>query len=149
VGWRLLALLALAGAAGFGAHLVSNAQEVEPAEAARIPAIPAVGAAAGTRCPIPQRLRAAFVEASAETELPLALLTAVAQVESRSHGDGNVLDGAKYLRAQLDRYQSTDRALAAYDAGPSAVENVGAPTSDALTFVADVTSVWRALAGCG
>jgi soluble lytic murein transglycosylase-like protein len=147
---RLFALLAVASAAGVGAALVSRAQAVEPPVVARIPAIPSVDALASTRCPIPPRLRDAFVDASAETELPLALLTAVAQVEPRSSPSANVLTGARYLRSQFDRFRSSNLALAAYHAGPSAVgTNEGTPRDDTLTYVADVTAVWRALAGCG
>jgi hypothetical protein len=120
---------------------------VKSPAAARIPGIPAIEASAGTRCPIPQRLRAAFVDASAETELPLALLTAVAQLESPSRRHTDVLAGARYLRAQFERFHSTELALAAYHAEPSAVGDSTA--GDSLTYVADVTAVWRALAGCG
>jgi soluble lytic murein transglycosylase-like protein len=176
---RIISLLFVAGAAGAGAVVVSNARAVKPPVAARIPAIPAVDALAGTRCPIPQRFRNAFVEAAAETHLPLALLTAVAQVESEfvpqarsvAGAQGllqvmpttaaeldlsaedpteNVLAGARYLRLQFDRFKSSDLALAAYNAGPSAVATAGgAPSGETLTYVADVTAVWRALAGCG
>jgi soluble lytic murein transglycosylase-like protein len=147
---RISALLAVACAAGIGAGLVSKAQAEKPAAAARIPAIPSVEAFAGTRCPIPPRLRAAFVDASAETKLPLALLTAVAQNESRSTPTENILGGARWLRTQFERFDSSTLALAAYHAGPAAVSGDGAaPTADTLTYVADVTAVWRALAGCG
>lgn len=176
---RLLSLLVIAGVAGFGAGVVSNAQAVKPPAAARIPAIPAVDVSASTRCPIPLRFRTAFIEAATETHLPLALLTAVAQIESQfeprarsvagargllqvmpvtaaaleldaHHPEQNVLAGARYLRAQFDRFHSSDLALAAYNAGPSAVDGAGgAPSEETLTYVADVTAVWRALAGCG
>jgi soluble lytic murein transglycosylase-like protein len=122
---------------------------VNAPSAARIPAIPSVEVFAGTRCPIPPRLRNAFVDASAETDLPLALLTAVAQVEARSAPTADLLAGARYLRSQFDRFQSSNLALAAYHAGPSAVGGSGVPPTDTLTYVADVTAVWRALAGCG
>jgi soluble lytic murein transglycosylase-like protein len=120
---------------------------VKSPTAARLPAIPAIEASAGTRCPIPQRLRAAFVEASAETDLPLALLTAVAQMESPSRRHADVLAGARYLRSRFERFHSNELALAAYHAEPSVVGDSTA--GDTLTYVADVTAVWRALAGCG
>jgi hypothetical protein len=138
---RVVSLLLIAVFAGVGAELFANAGAEEPPAAARLPAIPVLDVVSGTRCPIPPRLRAAFVDASTETRLPLALLTAVAQVDSRSTAPESVLGGARYLRAQLDRFGTTDRALAAY-AGR-------APSGETLTYVADVRAVWRALAGCG
>jgi soluble lytic murein transglycosylase-like protein len=63
--------------------------------------------------------------------------------------DTNVLAGARYLRLLLDRFQSPDLALAAYNAGPTAVATVGgAPTVQTETYVANVTEIWRALRGC-
>jgi len=50
----------------------------------------------------------------------------------------------------FDRFASYELALAAYDAGPTAAANAGgAPTGETLTYVADVTALWRSLAGCG
>ena len=61
----------------------------------------------------------------------------------------NVLGGARYLRAQLDRFGSTDLALAAYNAGPTAVaRRGGAASTETLSYVANVTARWRALVGC-
>ena len=175
---RLSALLLVACAAGLGAGFVSNAKAEETPRVARIPAIPAVPVVQTNRCPIPQQFRPAFVDAARETRLPLALLTAVARVESQFHPRAlskagargllqvmpttaeeleldadqpteNVLAGARYLRLQFDRFHSSDLALAAYNAGPTAVEESGgAPSGETLTYVADVTSIWRSLAGC-
>lgn len=175
---RLSALLLVACAAGAGAGFVSNAKAEETPVVARIPAIPAVPVVQTNRCPIPQLFRAAFVDAARHTRIPIALLTAVARVESQFHPGAlskagargllqvmpttaqaleldadhpteNVLAGARYLRAQFDRFHSSDLALAAYNAGPGAVEDAGgAPSGETLTYVADVTSVWRSLAGC-
>ena len=129
-------------------------------------------------CPLPTRFRPAFERASRQTDLPLALLTAVARIESnlrhsarsRAGARGllqvlpstahelalnadqppsNVLAGARYLRLMLDRFHSTDLALAAYNAGPTAVTRAGgAPSAEVLTYVANVTALWRRLNGC-
>src|SRR5579872_4617919 len=79
---RLTALLALAALACAGAVAASSAGG-ERTAAAHIPGIPVVARTTTSRCPIPARFRPAFTEAATETSLPLALLTAVAQVESR------------------------------------------------------------------
>ncbi|HEV8688418.1 MAG TPA: lytic transglycosylase domain-containing protein [Gaiellaceae bacterium] len=175
---RLSALLVIACTSGLGAAVVANARnERTLIPAARIPAIP-VEAASGPRCPIPQIFRPAFEQASRETHLPLALLTAVARVESEfqpyarsaagargllqvmpttaaeleldaDHPVENVLAGSRYLRRLFDQFKSSDLALAAYNAGPTAVaRSGGAPSGETLTYVADVTSIWRSLAGC-
>ena len=61
----------------------------------------------------------------------------------------NVLAGARYLRILLDRFQSTELALAAYNAGPTAVIKAGgAPNRASLTYVREVTRLWRSLNGC-
>ena len=129
-------------------------------------------------CPLPSRYRGAFEQAAQQTSLPLPLLVAVARVESRvdqsarsprgargilqvlpstasglglnaSRARTNVLAGARYLRQLLDRFQSVDLALAAYNAGPSAVDRSGgAPSGETMTYVANVTAVWRSLRGC-
>jgi len=129
-------------------------------------------------CPVPLAYRRAFVDAADTTSLPLALLVAVAEVESqmtpgaRSTADArgllqvlpatgaalrldvsrpatNVLAGARYLRQLLDEFDSPDLALAAYNAGPTAVARVGgAPTQETLEYVANVTALWRMLRDC-
>jgi soluble lytic murein transglycosylase-like protein len=106
------------------------------------------------------------------------MLVAVAQVESRFKADArsaadargllqvtpttaaalklnvddpasNVLAGARYLRLMLDRFERTDLALAAYNAGPTVVDRLGrAPTQETQTYVANVQQRWAALAGC-
>ena len=129
-------------------------------------------------CPVPRRYRSAFELAARETALPVPLLVAVARVESRvdqrarssrgaqgllqvlpstahalgldaSSARANVLAGARYLRQLLVRFGSADLALAAYNAGPSAVAQAGgAPSSQTITYVANVTAAWRSLRGC-
>jgi soluble lytic murein transglycosylase-like protein len=60
----------------------------------------------------------------------------------------NVLAGARYLRSMLDRFGSPDLALAAYNAGPAAVERARGVPAFAQRYVADVTARWRALRRC-
>jgi soluble lytic murein transglycosylase-like protein len=133
---------------------------------------------AAGRCPLPARFRPAFTAAAADSRLPLALLYAVAKVESdlqpnaRSAAgargllqlmpatasaldldegdvDSNVLGGARYLRQMLDHFHSTDLALAAYNAGPTRVERVGGiPSGETAAYVERVTTIWRTLNGC-
>jgi soluble lytic murein transglycosylase-like protein len=144
----------------------------------RIPALPAKSPSSAGSCPIPPRFRAAFLRAAHDTGFQLSMLVAVAQVESefqpnaRSMADArgllqvtpttaaelkldvnnpssNVLAGARYLRLLLDRFQRTDLALAAYNAGPTIVERLGrAPSQETQTYVANVQQRWAALAGC-
>jgi soluble lytic murein transglycosylase-like protein len=171
----LAALLLLAGALGI-VQIAADTKVRAGAAHARRSQAPAT--AAGPRCPIPARFRAAFSTAVAKTGLPLALLTAVAEQESRMDpaarsGAGaqgllqlmpetarslladplvptaNVLAGARYLRGLLDRFGRLDLALAAYNAGPTAVAAAGgAPTKATLTYVANVEARAAALAGC-
>ena len=61
----------------------------------------------------------------------------------------NVLAGARYLKLMLRRFESADLALAAYNAGPTAVERAGgAPSTETLAYVANVNRVWQRLQGC-
>ena len=110
--------------------------------------------------------------------MPLALLVAFASVESNLRTDArssagargllqvmpqtaaeldldpdrphsNVLAGARYLRSLVDRFGSLDVALAAYNAGPTAVAAAGgAPAGAVLTYVANVQQLQRTNAGC-
>ena len=121
-------------------------------------AVPAVKRSLGLACPVPAAFRPAFAAASAKTGVSAPLLVATAFEESRMNPlarsgagargllqlmpataddlrlDGrdpatNVLAGARYLKELLDRFDSVELALAAYNAGPSAVElSGGAPT---------------------
>jgi soluble lytic murein transglycosylase-like protein len=130
-------------------------------------------------CPVPAPFRAAFAQAAAKTGVPLSLLVATAYEESSmdpgaqshagAHGllqvmpatarelrlDGddaetNVLAGARYLRQMLDRFGSVDLALAAYNAGPTAVTRAGAaPTVDTLRYVKNVEARAGQLLSCG
>jgi soluble lytic murein transglycosylase-like protein len=121
-----------------------------------------------TSCPVPGGFRAAFTRAAEATRLPLTLLVATAYEESRMQpnaesgagargllqlmpataqavnlaGDdpaANVLAGARYLRQMINRFGTVDLALAAYNAGPTAVERAGgAPTIETLRYVKNV-----------
>jgi soluble lytic murein transglycosylase-like protein len=170
---RLLALLAVASLCA-SAYAFAAGEETLPALAAA----PEPAIVRAPACPLPASLRGGFEAAARRTGVPLALLVAVAERESglradavssagargllqlmpataaalsvdADHPDSNVLGGARYLRTLLDRFASPDLALAAYNAGPTAVARAGgAPTGETLTYVADVTARWRALDGC-
>ena len=129
-------------------------------------------------CGIPQRFVAAFQAASAKAGIPLSLLSAVAWEESRmdphalseAGAEGllqvlpataatvvtatngpraNVLAGARYLRQMIDRFDDLELALAAYNAGPTAVEQAGgAPTIETLRYAKNVEARAAALSGC-
>lgn len=129
-------------------------------------------------CPFPKELRGVFEVASADAAIPPAMLWAVAKVESNLHPDAesaagargllqvmpataqslnlnvdepssNVLAGARYLRQMLDRFHSSDLALAAYNAGPTAVTAAGgAPSIEVQRYVSNVTQLWHSVAGC-
>ena len=172
---RLTVLLVVAVVSGTLAALVGNATVGKAGSSTLVSARPPVTIG---RCPIPAQYRKAFEAASHDTRLPLAMLTAVAQVESQftenarspagAHGlfqvmpdtakdfeldpyqpRENVLAGARYLRTLLDQFKSTDLALAAYNAGPDAVQKAGgAPSPGVHQYVADVTRIWRSINGC-
>jgi soluble lytic murein transglycosylase-like protein len=174
---RLFALMAVALSSGTVAGTVANAKGRPDTLGARIPALPTLQESADM-CPVPAQYRRAFVRAADETGLPLAMLVAVGQIESQmtptarsradargllqvlpstaaaleldaDRPDSNVLAGARYLAQLLDQFHSTDLALAAYNAGPTAVTTAGgAPTQETLDYVANVTSLWRELRGC-
>ncbi len=134
--------------------------------------------AVSRRCPIPSRLRVAFVAASNSTGLPLSLLVAVARTEShfddtatsgagavgvlqlmpdtaRALGvdptdpDANVVAGARYLRSLYSRFGSMRLAIAAYNAGPTSVAaRAGRLDVGTTTYVANVQRTRRSLRGC-
>ena len=129
-------------------------------------------------CPFPASLRSAFEAASRDASIPPAMLYAVAKVESNLRQDAesaagargllqlmpstarslalnideptsNVLGGARYLRQMIDRFGSSDLALAAYNAGPTAVAVAGeAPSIGVERYVANVNALWHSVAGC-
>lgn len=175
---RLLALLLVAIASGAAVGLADGARAGKARSVA--PPVPAALPmdTPPNPCPVPRELRDEFRAAASDTDLPLAMIVAVAKVESNldpearsaagAHGllqvlpttaaefeldayqvGDNVLAGARYLRQLLDRFESTELALAAYNAGPAAVEREGArPNDETVAYVANVTSEWRRLVGC-
>lgn len=177
MGLRLALLLVLTGLASVASATAARPHSAS-APAAHLPAIPAKSTIVAGRCPIPRRFRPAFVRAAQDSGLQLSMLVAVAQVESefrpdaRSKADArglmqvipstaaelqldvdkpatNVLAGARYLEQMLHHFTRTDLALAAYNAGPTAVDRAGrAPNDESLAYVVKVQQRWAALAGC-
>ena len=169
----IVAIVAVAWTAGFkgtGVPPVATASAAANPKAATVAHL--------VRCPFPTILRSAFEKASADAVIPPAMLWAVAKVESNLHADAessagargllqvmpataraldlnvdepssNVLAGARYLRQMLDRFHSSDLALAAYNAGPTAVTIAGgAPSVDVERYVFNVTRLWHSVADC-
>ena len=175
---RLLALLLVAIASGCVVGLAESARAGKSRPVALPAPAPLPIDTPPNPCPVPHDLRDEFRAAASDTELPLAMIVAVAKVESNldpdarsaagAHGllqvlpstaadldldayhvGDNVMAGARYLRLLLDRFESTELALAAYNAGPTAVELEGArPNDETVAYVASVTSQWKKLVGC-
>jgi soluble lytic murein transglycosylase-like protein len=170
----LLAVVAIVAVAWVAAF---NGTGVTPvASAAAVHSNLAVARVA--RCPFPTSLRSAFEAASADASIPPAMLWAVAKVESNLHPEAesaagargllqvmpatgtalnlnideptsNVLAGARYLRQMLDRFHSSDLALAAYNAGPTAVTVAGgAPSIEVQRYISNVNRLWHSVVGC-
>ena len=57
----------------------------------------------------------------------------------------NVLGGAEYLRQQLERFGSVEKALAAYNAGPGAVERYDGvpPYAETRNYIARIVDRLR------
>ncbi len=173
-----LTTAALASATSDGEKGVTRASGRGAAIAASRPAL-TKWAPQVKRCPLPKRFRRAFELASDKSGVPLSLLAAVAQEESNFQPNAvsragalgllqvlpstaqelsidlnsprsNVLAGARYLRHMLDRFNdSVELALAAYNAGPTAVERAGGPPSEETrVYVDDVVQRWQTLVGC-
>jgi len=172
---RILVLLLVAAASGTAVGLAGGTPAHGPDP---VPAAAPAKVAPSKPCPIPRRFAATFRDAANDAGVPLAMLVAVAKVESQLRPDAsstagahgllqvlpataaeldldpyktreNVLAGARYLRQMLDRFHSAELALAAYNAGPTAVERKGAaPNDETVAYVANVTTEWRRLVGC-
>jgi soluble lytic murein transglycosylase-like protein len=170
----LLAIVAVLAVAWVVAFKTTGVTPIASAAAAN----PKPTVARVAPCPFPTTLQRAFEAASADASIPPAMLWAVAKVESNLHADAeseagargllqvmpatakaldlrvdeprsNVLAGARYLRQMLDRFHSTDLALAAYNAGPTAVTAAGgAPSIAVQRYVSNVTQLWQSVAGC-
>lgn len=163
----ILAVLSTAWASVLGARGVS-----------RIGVAVAAPAPVPLACPFPTGMRSAFLAAARDASLPPGLLYSVAKVESNlrqnaksstgatgmlqvmpatakslalnpREASSNILAGARYLREMLDQFGTMDLALAAYNAGPTAVARAGgAPSAAVLTYVANVNQAWHTHAGC-
>jgi soluble lytic murein transglycosylase-like protein len=158
-----------AWAAAVAAVLLLGVAAESAREVSRSGSAPEAGAAGvGSGCPLPAPYRRAFADAAASTHLPLSLLAAVAYEESRldpaarSHAgargllqvmpgtakalqlsrtqpEANILAGARYLKQLVARFGNLELALAAYNAGPTAVEKAGAaPSLAVLRYVKNV-----------
>jgi soluble lytic murein transglycosylase-like protein len=173
----MIFLLLVATVSGTVVGLAENARAGKPRAVLPAPA-PLPFDTPPYPCPVPSNLRDEFRAAARDTDLPLSMIVAVAKVESNLETDArsaagahgllqvlpstaaefeldtyhvgeNVLAGARYLRQLLDRFESTELALAAYNAGPTAVEHNGArPNDETVAYVARVTTQWRKLVGC-
>jgi soluble lytic murein transglycosylase-like protein len=170
----LLAVVAIVAVVWATAFKGTGGTPVASAAAAN----PKQTAARAEPCPFPKELRQAFEVAAADASIPPAMLWAVAKVESNLHPDAessagargllqvmpatataldlnidepssNVLAGARYLRQMLDRFHSSDLALAAYNAGPTAVQVAGgAPSIEVQRYISNVNQLWHSVAGC-
>jgi soluble lytic murein transglycosylase-like protein len=159
--------------------VVAKSARLESSDAeAPVHAAPPPASSAGAGCPVPAAFRTAFASASARTGIAPALLVATAYEESRMNPrarsgvgargllqlmpatahelrlDGtdpatNVLAGALYLKQMITRFDSLELGLAAYNAGPTAVDRAGgAPTVETLRYVKNVELRASQLVGC-
>ena len=175
---RRLLVLAIVGAVAAGWVVALTGTTVAVIPAASAAPAPRATVVRTAPCPFPSSMRSAFEDASRDASIPPAMLYAVAKVESNLREDAessagargllqvlpstakaldldvdepttNVLAGARYLRQMIDRFSNIDLALAAYNAGPTAVTLAGgAPSGSVQTYVANVNAIWHSVAGC-
>jgi soluble lytic murein transglycosylase-like protein len=88
--------------------------------------------------------------AGAQGLLQLMPHTAKAVAVTGRSPQANVLAGARYLRLMIDRFGGDlELALAAYNAGPTAVENAGAaPSIETLRYAKNVEARAAVLPPC-
>jgi soluble lytic murein transglycosylase-like protein len=94
----------------------------------------------------PQALSGAGAEGLLQLMPGTAKSVAVTEASPRA----NILAGARYLRLMVDRFNGdVELALAAYNAGPTAVEKIGgAPSLGTLRYAKNVEARAASLAGC-
>jgi soluble lytic murein transglycosylase-like protein len=70
-------------------------------------------------------------------------------IEDPLYPPDNVLGGTRYLRRMIDRYGDLERALAAYNAGPKAVDRYGGipPYRETQAYVRRVLTYYRSYDG--
>ncbi len=171
----VLASLGLLGAAAATQVETVSPKSSPPTTSASTPQTPVLTAS----CGIPRKFAGAFRAASRETGLSLSLLAALAWEESgmdpnasspagaqgllqlmpgtakvvgvtTNSPGANVLAGARYLRLMVDRFRGDlELALAAYNAGPTAVEKAGgAPWIETLRYTKNVEARAASLTRC-
>jgi soluble lytic murein transglycosylase-like protein len=160
----------------FGAALdrAANEQRQRPDERTEVPRS---GDAHSVPQLVPASLAPLIEEAAGETGLPGELISAVIATESNYRPDAvspvgalglmqlmpgtaqalgvsepfdprqNILGGARYLSHQLQQFGTVEKALAAYNAGPRAVEQYGGipPYRETQNYVRRVLSKLREL----
>ena len=158
--------------------LVAESTRLDGSHATARPAAKRPATSLSSACPVPAAFRPAFESAVADTGVPGSLLVATAYEESRMDPEarsgagargllqvmpgtarelglesgsptGNVLAGARYLEQLIDRFGDVELALAAYNAGPTAVEKAGAaPTLASLRYAKNIEARAALLSGC-
>ena len=145
--WRSVhaAILALALLAVVAESTRLEGSSAKAKPPATRPTTPSLSAA----CPVPAAFRPAFASASARTGVPASLLVATAYEESRMDPSARSGAGARYLRQLLNRFGDVELALAAYNAGPTAVERAGkAPSATSLSYAKSVEARAALLTTC-